>query len=105
MNTQEYWEKHVLFASRQNQPAGYGFYFPAIDEHEDEDTLNSKMVCVSYYVTVALIALFSFIACRTHTKYLVSLIGSCVDTLRYRYIYCSETLLCLDFLAQMYILV
>ncbi|KAL6645123.1 hypothetical protein ACP70R_016731 [Stipagrostis hirtigluma subsp. patula] len=43
MNTQEYWEKQVLFSCRQNQPAGYGFYFPAIDDHEDEDTLNSKM--------------------------------------------------------------
>jgi hypothetical protein len=46
MNTQEYWEKQVLFACRQNQPAGYGFYFPAMDDHEDEDTLTSKMVCI-----------------------------------------------------------
>jgi len=48
MNTQEYWEKQVLFACRQNQPAGYGFYFPAIDDHEneDEDMLNLKMVCI-----------------------------------------------------------
>uniref|UniRef100_J3LLH4 Serine/threonine-protein kinase 11-interacting protein n=2 Tax=Oryza brachyantha TaxID=4533 RepID=J3LLH4_ORYBR len=42
MNTQEYWEKQVMFSSRQKQPAGYGFYFPAKDDHEDEDTLNSK---------------------------------------------------------------
>lgn len=51
MNTQEYWEKQVLFARRQNQPAGYGFYFPAIDDHEDEDMLISKMVCDFYSVT------------------------------------------------------
>jgi hypothetical protein len=51
MNTQEYWEKQVLFACRQNQPAGYGFYFPAMDDHEDEDTLTSKMVCIRCSVT------------------------------------------------------
>uniref|UniRef100_A0A0D9Z438 Serine/threonine-protein kinase 11-interacting protein n=1 Tax=Oryza glumipatula TaxID=40148 RepID=A0A0D9Z438_9ORYZ len=47
MNTQEYWEKQVLFSSRQKQPAGYGFYFPAKDDHEDEDTSNSKMKKIS----------------------------------------------------------
>jgi hypothetical protein len=48
MNTQEYWEKQVLFASRQKLPAGYGFYFPAKDDHEDEETSNSMMVCISF---------------------------------------------------------
>jgi len=51
MNTQEYWEKQVLFACRQNHPAGYGFYFPAVDDHEDEETLTSKMVCICYSAT------------------------------------------------------
>lgn len=44
MNTQEYWEKQVMFSSRQKQPAGYGFYFPAKDDCEDEDTSKSMMV-------------------------------------------------------------
>nr|CAB3501556.1 unnamed protein product [Digitaria exilis] len=52
MNTQEYWEKQVLFARRQNQPAGYGFYFPAIDDHEDEDTLTSKMRKISRLASI-----------------------------------------------------
>lgn len=52
MNTQEYWEKQVLFACRQNQPAGYGFYFPAIDDHEDEDILNLKMRKFSRLVSI-----------------------------------------------------
>ncbi|TVU47898.1 hypothetical protein EJB05_07514 [Eragrostis curvula] len=52
MNTQEYWEKQVLFACRQNRPAGYGFYFPAIDDHEDEDTLNSKMRKISRLASI-----------------------------------------------------
>lgn len=47
MNTQEYWEKQVLFASRQKLPAGYGFYFPAKDDHEDEETSNSMMKKIS----------------------------------------------------------
>ncbi|KAF0912560.1 hypothetical protein E2562_015255 [Oryza meyeriana var. granulata] len=47
MNTQEYWEKQVMFSSRQKQPAGYGFYFPAKDDHEDEDISNSKMKKIS----------------------------------------------------------
>ncbi|XP_048571979.1 uncharacterized protein LOC125552463 isoform X1 [Triticum urartu] len=47
MNTQEYWEKQVLFGSRQKQPAGYGFYFPAKDDHEDEYTSNSMMKKIS----------------------------------------------------------
>lgn len=47
MNTQEYWEKQVLFASRQKQPAGYGFYFPAKDDREDEETSNSMMKKIS----------------------------------------------------------
>ncbi|XP_062210396.1 uncharacterized protein LOC133911927 isoform X2 [Phragmites australis] len=52
MNTQEYWEKQVLFACRQNQPTGYGFYFPAIDDHEDEDTINSKMRKISRLASI-----------------------------------------------------
>ncbi|KAL6867581.1 hypothetical protein ACP4OV_015605 [Aristida adscensionis] len=52
MNTQEYWEKQVLFACRQNQPAGYGFYFPAIDDHEDDDTLSSKMRKISRLASI-----------------------------------------------------
>ena len=72
MNTQEYWEKQVLFACRQNQPAGYGFYFPAVDDHEDEDTLTSKMVCICYSVTP--IELCSYIGCST--KYQDSLFGN-----------------------------
>ncbi|GJN08618.1 hypothetical protein PR202_ga26559 [Eleusine coracana subsp. coracana] len=52
MNTQEYWEKQVLFACRQNQPAGYGFYFPAVDDHEDEDTLSSKMRKISRLASI-----------------------------------------------------
>ncbi|CAM0872044.1 unnamed protein product [Alopecurus aequalis] len=47
MNTQEYWEKQVLFASRQKQPAGYGFYFPAKDDREDEETSTSMMKKIS----------------------------------------------------------
>jgi hypothetical protein len=39
-----------LFASRQKLPAGYGFYFPAKDDHEDEETSNSMMVCISFAV-------------------------------------------------------
>ncbi|KAL5209415.1 hypothetical protein ABZP36_005038 [Zizania latifolia] len=31
----------------QKQPAGYGFYFPAKDDHEIEDTSNSKMKKIS----------------------------------------------------------
>ena len=54
MNTQEYWEKQVLFACRQDQPAGYGFYFPPIDVHEneDEDMLNLKMRRISRLVSI-----------------------------------------------------
>nr|XP_034572130.1 uncharacterized protein LOC117836752 isoform X2 [Setaria viridis] len=52
MNTQEYWEKQVLFACRQNQPAGYGFYFPAMDDHEDEDTLTLKMRKISRLASI-----------------------------------------------------
>ncbi|CAL4921529.1 unnamed protein product [Urochloa decumbens] len=52
MNTQEYWEKQVLFACRQNHPAGYGFYFPAIDDHEDEDTLTLKMRKISRLASI-----------------------------------------------------
>ncbi|KAJ1298183.1 hypothetical protein BS78_01G434500 [Paspalum vaginatum] len=52
MNTQEYWEKQVLFACRQNQPASYGFYFPAIDDHEDEDMLNLKMRKISRLASI-----------------------------------------------------
>uniref|UniRef100_A0ACD5TWC1 Uncharacterized protein n=1 Tax=Avena sativa TaxID=4498 RepID=A0ACD5TWC1_AVESA len=47
MNTQEYWEKQVLFASRQKLPAGYGFYFPAKDDHEDEETSSAMMKKIS----------------------------------------------------------
>uniref|UniRef100_A0A0D9VRC7 Serine/threonine-protein kinase 11-interacting protein n=1 Tax=Leersia perrieri TaxID=77586 RepID=A0A0D9VRC7_9ORYZ len=47
MNTQEYWEKQVMFSSRQKQPAGYGFYFPAKEDHEEEDISNSKMKKIS----------------------------------------------------------
>ncbi|XP_072991754.1 uncharacterized protein [Typha latifolia] len=42
ISTGEYWERHVIFASRQKQPAGYGFYFPAKDDPEDESNLNAK---------------------------------------------------------------
>ncbi|XP_039831193.1 uncharacterized protein LOC120692054 isoform X3 [Panicum virgatum] len=52
MNTQEYWEKQVLFACRQNHPAGYGFYFPAVDDHEDEETLTSKMRKISRLASI-----------------------------------------------------
>ncbi|KAG8074090.1 hypothetical protein GUJ93_ZPchr0006g42439 [Zizania palustris] len=47
MNTQEYWEKQVMFSSRQKQPAGYVFFFPAKDDHENEDISNSKMKKIS----------------------------------------------------------
>ncbi|KAG1330559.1 Serine/threonine-protein kinase 11-interacting protein [Cocos nucifera] len=42
ISTREYWERHVIFAKRQKQPAGYGFYFPAKDNPEDENIINTK---------------------------------------------------------------
>ncbi|XP_020257169.1 uncharacterized protein LOC109833773 isoform X2 [Asparagus officinalis] len=42
ISTREYWERHIILASRQKLPAGYGFYFPAKDEAEDEGCLNTK---------------------------------------------------------------
>ncbi|XP_008775381.2 uncharacterized protein LOC103695751 isoform X1 [Phoenix dactylifera] len=42
ISTREYWERHVIFAKRQKRPAGYGFYFPAKDDPEDESIRNTK---------------------------------------------------------------
>ncbi|XP_010916192.1 uncharacterized protein [Elaeis guineensis] len=42
ISTREYWERHVIFSRRQKRPAGYGFYFPAKDDPEDENIRNTK---------------------------------------------------------------
>ncbi|KAG0471607.1 hypothetical protein HPP92_016153 [Vanilla planifolia] len=31
ISTKEYWERHIIFTSKQKQPPAYGFYFPAND--------------------------------------------------------------------------
>jgi len=46
ISTREYWERHIILASRQKLPSGYGFYFPAKDEPEDEGGLDTKRVGV-----------------------------------------------------------
>ncbi|KAJ6845008.1 uncharacterized protein M6B38_289960 [Iris pallida] len=42
ISTREFWERHIILASRQKQPSGYGFYFPARDDAEDDGRLNTK---------------------------------------------------------------
>lgn len=43
ITTREYWERHIILASRQKLPAGYGFYFPAKDGGADgESNTNAK---------------------------------------------------------------
>ncbi|KAJ6844935.1 uncharacterized protein M6B38_288235 [Iris pallida] len=42
ISTREFWERHLILASRQKQPSGYGFYFPARYAAEDEGSLTTK---------------------------------------------------------------
>ncbi|PKU79897.1 Dynein light chain 1, axonemal [Dendrobium catenatum] len=37
ISTKEYWERHIIYTSRQKQPPAYGFYFPA-EIHTEEDS-------------------------------------------------------------------
>ncbi|KAJ0974926.1 hypothetical protein J5N97_016891 [Dioscorea zingiberensis] len=42
ISTREYWERNIILASRQKQPAGYGFYFPAKHDSNDARSINSN---------------------------------------------------------------
>uniref|UniRef100_A0A1D1XYS2 Serine/threonine-protein kinase 11-interacting protein n=2 Tax=Anthurium amnicola TaxID=1678845 RepID=A0A1D1XYS2_9ARAE len=42
INTREFWERHVVLASRHKRPAGYGFYFPANENANDDSSVNTK---------------------------------------------------------------
>ncbi|PKA56093.1 Dynein light chain 1, axonemal [Apostasia shenzhenica] len=42
ISTKEYWERLIIFTSRQKQPPAYGFYFPAKDHIEDESSPPGK---------------------------------------------------------------
>jgi hypothetical protein len=40
-------DRHVIFENRQKKPAGYGFYFPAKNDPEDE--INQSITKVYDY--------------------------------------------------------
>ncbi|KAK1307748.1 hypothetical protein QJS10_CPA09g00289 [Acorus calamus] len=42
INAREFWERHIIIASRQKRPAGYGFYHPAKDVADDKSSFNAK---------------------------------------------------------------
>ncbi|KAK1278876.1 hypothetical protein QJS04_geneDACA017156 [Acorus gramineus] len=41
INAREFWERHIIIASRQKRPAGYGFYHPAKDVADDKSSFNA----------------------------------------------------------------
>ncbi|KAH7652875.1 L domain-like protein [Dioscorea alata] len=52
ISTREYWERNIILASRQKQPAGHGFYFPAKHDFSNDSSIhlkrkkNSRLACI-----------------------------------------------------------
>lgn len=52
ISTREYWERNIILASRQKQPAGHGFYFPAKHDSSNDSSIhlkrkkNSRLACI-----------------------------------------------------------
>ncbi|KAJ3702955.1 hypothetical protein LUZ61_006660 [Rhynchospora tenuis] len=57
ITARETWEMHVIFTNRQKKPAGYGFYFPAKDDPEDESSQSatkkrfSRVACIEEHIS------------------------------------------------------
>lgn len=44
MSTMDFWEREIIIVHRQQNPASYGFYFPAKYGAEEEACINRKTV-------------------------------------------------------------
>ncbi|KAJ4820031.1 Outer arm dynein light chain 1 protein [Rhynchospora pubera] len=57
ITARETWEMHVIFTNRHKKPAGYGFYFPAKDDPEDESSQSSakkrfsRVACIEEHIS------------------------------------------------------
>ncbi|XP_023734782.1 uncharacterized protein LOC111882642 isoform X2 [Lactuca sativa] len=52
ISTREVWKRQIIIASRQKQPASFGFYSPAKDEAETEASVHNKMKKLSRVASI-----------------------------------------------------
>ncbi|KAL4578904.1 hypothetical protein LXL04_015035 [Taraxacum kok-saghyz] len=52
ISTREVWKRQIIIASRQKQPASFGFYSPAKDEAETESGVNNKLKKLSRVASI-----------------------------------------------------
>ncbi|KAK4414183.1 Serine/threonine-protein kinase-interacting protein [Sesamum alatum] len=48
----EYWERQIIIASRQKQPASFGFYSPVQDDADVDGSINTKRKRISRLVSI-----------------------------------------------------
>lgn len=44
IGTREFWKRQIIVAHRHSEPASYGFYYPAREEGNEEESCNRKKV-------------------------------------------------------------
>ncbi|CAN1266769.1 Nisch, partial [Linum perenne] len=52
ISTREYWERHIMIASRHKRPASFGFYCPAKDDALENGCFNKKRHKVSRLASI-----------------------------------------------------
>ncbi|CAN0891428.1 Serine/threonine-protein kinase 11-interacting protein [Linum grandiflorum] len=52
ISTREYWERHIMVASRHKRPASFGFYSPAKDDALENGCFNKKKQKVSRLASI-----------------------------------------------------